>query len=60
MITFVIYNNKYSLHVVDNVIFSFNAQGSIKTLETTILDVLKFDNIITNTITNIHYMLLTM
>ena len=46
MITFVKYNNKYSLHVVDNVIFSFNAQGSIKTLETTIWDVLKFDNIL--------------
>ena len=31
-----------------------------KTLEMTIWDVLKFDNILSNTITNIHYMLLTM
>ena len=30
------------------------------TLEMTIWDVLKFDNILSNTITNIHYMLLTM
>ena len=32
--------------LLNNVIFSFNAQGSIKTLETTIWDVLKFDNIL--------------
>ena len=31
-----------------------------KTLEKTIWDVLKFDNILSNTITNIHYMLLIM
>ena len=31
-----------------------------KTLEMTIWDVLKFDNILSNTITNIHYMLLIM
>ena len=31
-----------------------------KTLEMTIRDVLKFDNILSNTITNIHYMLLIM
>ena len=31
-----------------------------KTLEMTIWDVLKFDNIYSNTITNIHYMLFTM
>ena len=31
-----------------------------KTLEMTIWDVLKFDNILSNTITNILYMLLTM
>ena len=37
----VINNNKYSLHVVNNVIFSFNAQDVYKTLETTIWDVSK-------------------
>ena len=31
-----------------------------KTLEMTIGDVLTYDNILSNTITNIHYMLLTM
>ena len=31
-----------------------------KTLEMTIWDVIKFDNILSNTITNILYMLLTM
>ena len=31
-----------------------------KTLKMTIFDVLTFDNILSNTITNIHYMLLTM
>ena len=31
-----------------------------KTLEMTIWDVIKFDNFLSNTITNIHYMLLTM
>ena len=54
------YNNKYLLHVVNNALFSFNALGCLYNTRDEDLGGLTFDNILSNTITNIHYMLLIM